>query len=330
MSIHIIAEGCTNHDGNEEKAEALMQAAKAAGADSIKFQAIYPEGLYVGEILTAEGWKPNPVIEQRRKSQLSDDAYKRLAIFSRSIGIPMAASVFDKRGLDLLECVNAPYIKLASCDLNNLPFIAQAAAYKKTLIISSGMAELNEIEQALETIEQHGSPEVVLLHCVSMYPTPLEYANLSIIPLLKKKFGVEVGFSDHTLSSTAAVAALALGATWFEKHFTLNTIDKGFDHAHSTPPADFAEYVNILRGVEKACLLQENKVTEAERELSRRARRGLYAKRDLRLGEIIREEDVLIVRPETRLKPADLFSVVGNKVQKTLRKFEPIENGFTV
>ena len=122
MSIHIIAEACTNHDGSEEKARALILAAHVVGADSVKFQLIYPEELYVGEVLTQDGWTPNPVIEQRRRCQLSDEVYKNLAMFGRSAGITVSASVFDKHGLELLESMNTPYIKIASCDLNNLPF----------------------------------------------------------------------------------------------------------------------------------------------------------------------------------------------------------------
>lgn len=327
MPIHIIAEACTNHDGSEEKARELILKARDVGADSVKFQIIYPEELYVGEILTQEGWKPNPVIEQRRKCQLSDDVYRNLAEFGRGAGIAVSASIFDTHGLRLLESMDVPYIKIASCDLNNLPFLAQVASYKKMLVLSSGMAELTEIDQALETVAKHGSPKIVLMHCVSQYPTPLEYANLSMIPLLKEKFGVEIGFSDHTLGSAAATVALALGATWFEKHFTLNKSDEGFDHAHSTPPHEFAEYVNILREVEKACKLQKCKVTDAERDLSRRARRGMYAKRDLQVGEILEDDDILIVRPETVLKPEALYTVIGKKIRKSLRKFEPIEKG---
>lgn len=325
MSIHIIAEGCTNHDGGEDKAQKLIAAAHETGADSIKFQLIYPEKLYIPKIQENGELIDNPVIAARKKSQLSDDAYVRLSQFAQKTGIPLTASVFDSRGLELLSSFNPPYIKLASCDLNNLPLLAEAAKLAKILVISSGMAELWEIEQALDTVAKNGSAKVVLLHCVSVYPAPLESTNLAVIPMLKERFGVTVGFSDHTLGSTAASAALALGATWFEKHFTLNTSDAGFDHQHSTAPEDFKQYVCTLRGINQALAVKDIKLNEAECQLRPRARRGVYAAKQLPEGHIITPGDLLIVRPEAEFKPDQLDLLVGKKLTQSLKQFEPLQ-----
>lgn len=325
MAIHIIAECCTNHDGHEDKAKDIMMAAKSSGADSVKFQMIFPEYLYIEKIIQNGNFIQNPVIEQRKTAQLSNNVYRNLALFAKKIDLPFSASIFDTHGLDLLDSLDPPYIKIASCDLNNIPLISKVASSKNIIILSTGMGELHEIEQALNAIEKNGSPHVVLLHCVSIYPATVEQTNLSVIPILKKKFGKEVGFSDHTLGSCAATAALALGATWFEKHFTLNTGDIGFDHAHSTSPADFKEYVRTLRSVDSACQQQVVKVCEDELTLRKRARRGLYAARDLNVGEIINENDILVVRPESYFKPADVTRISGSCLKKSLKCFAPLE-----
>ena len=327
MSIHIIAEACTNHDGDLDKAKTLAKKAMECGADSVKFQLIYPELLYVSQIEENGKMTPNPVIEQRRKSQLSDQSYYELADYCKALSFPLSASVFDSRGLDLLDALDPPYIKLASCDINNLPLLALAAQKGRTLIISSGMAELKEIEMALDTIAKSGSPRVVLLHCVSVYPTPLESTNLSMIPLFKKEFGVEVGFSDHTKGHAAACAALALGATWFEKHYTLDVTDHGFDHAHSTPPHEFAEYVSALKTLDQGIEPKSLVLTESELQLRSRARRGLYAVRDMQAGEVVSPKDILIVRPEASYKASQSNLIVGKKLLKPLKKYQPFSMG---
>lgn len=324
MSLHIIADLCTNHDGDPQKAKKLIKAAHEAGADSVKFQIIYPEGLYISKIFSKNGVKDNPVFEQRRKSMLSNDAYKELSCFSRTLPQLLSGSVFDRRGLDLLNEINAPYIKLASCDLNNLPLIADAAERGRPLILSTGMADLSEIELAVETASKNGAKDIILLHCVSIYPAPTAQTNLNMIPVLRRYFGFPVGFSDHTLNSIAAVAAVALGATWIEKHFTLCTSDIGFDHVHSTPPNQFRDYVQDLRVTAEACMLKLPKVGEEERALKLRARRGLYAARDLAAGEVLKKEDILIVRPETRLQPNQLDIILDKTLPKSVVAFAPL------
>ncbi len=324
MPLHIIADLCTNHDGDIDKAKKLIYAAYQSGADSVKFQIIYPEGLYVAKVPNGNGFMDNPALEQRRKTMLSDDVYRGLADYSHTLPLPLSASVFDTRGLDLLDEMDAPYIKLASCDLNNLPFVAEAAERGRPLILSTGMAELPEVERAVGVAQKAGVSDIVLLHCVSIYPAPVEKTNLTMIPLLLREFGMPVGFSDHTLNSVAAVAAVALGATWFEKHFTLCTTDVGFDHAHSTPPEALSTYINDLRSAAGACTPQHPKVGEAEQALRLRARRGLYAARDLASGEVLRKEDILIVRPESPCKPADLERLLGVTVAEKIAAFMPI------
>lgn len=325
MSLHIIADICTNHDGDINKAKKLIKAAHTAGASSVKFQIIYPEGLYVSKVFSEDGISvDNQVLIQRRKSVLSDDEYIDLSIFSKQLPQLLSGSVFDRRGLDLLDRIDAPYIKMASCDLNNFPFIAEVAERGRPIILSTGMAELSEVEKAICVATKNGAKDIILLHCVSIYPTPTVKANLNMIPVLSRCFGFPVGFSDHTLDSVAGIAAVALGATWIEKHFTLCTTDQGFDHAHSLPPDQFRDYIQNLQTVNVACQPKYPKLDEKEITLKSRARRGLYAARDLTEGELLKKEDILIVRPETSLKPEDLYVIINKKIKKHIKAYTPL------
>ncbi len=322
--LHLIAEAGTNHGGSLETARQLVDAARAAGADSVKFQVIYPEGLYLPEFFVNGAYVPNEVFAKRQAAMLADDDWRRLSDHARERGLPLSASIFDRRGLDLLEALDAPYIKIASCDLNNTPLLAAAAARGRRLILSTGMSTLAEIERAVRAVQQAGSTELVLMHCVSVYPCPTAQANVRFVETLARTFGLPVGFSDHTEGSVAAAMAVALGATWIEKHLTLDRAAAGFDHAYAMEPAMWKAYATDLRAAEVAGRAPVEKVQSAEAGVRQRARRALYAARDLQPGETISERDVLIVRPEGPLTPDDATRVVGGRARRGFRKFEAI------
>jgi N,N'-diacetyllegionaminate synthase len=322
--VHVIAEAGTNHGGSLETARQLVDIARLAGADSVKFQVIYPEGLYLPEFLVNGAYVPNEVYAKRQAAMLSDADWRRLAEHARATGLPMSASVFDARGLDLLDALDAPYIKIASCDLNNTPLLEAAAARGRRLLVSTGMSTIPEIAGAVAAIRRVSSVDLILMHCVSVYPCPLAQTNLAFIDTLQREFGLPVGFSDHTENSVAAAIAVSKGVTWIEKHCTFDRAAVGFDHAYAMEPAMLKAYIADLRATEAAIRPAAEKVQTAEASVRQRARRSLYAARDLAPGDTISPGDVLIVRPEGPLRPEDAARVVGTRTRRMIRRFEAI------
>jgi N,N'-diacetyllegionaminate synthase len=322
--IHIIAEAGTNHNASRLAAERLIDAAAEAGADSVKFQIIYPEGLYVPKLRQNGHFEENVVLATRRAGMLADDDYRQLAGYARQRKLPLSASVFDRRSLELLNELDPPYIKIASCDLNNSPLLKQAAECGRKLIVSTGMATLGEIERAVSDIVITGNHDLVLMHCVSVYPCQTRQMNLGFLQVLKTAFGFPIGLSDHTENSLAASAAAALGVSWIEKHFTLDRKSPGFDHAYAMEPAALQQYVQDVRDITAALTPAPTKIGEAEAKVKTRARRALYAARDIAPGETLRERDILVVRPEGPLAPNDLSRVVGRPSRRAVQQYEPL------
>lgn len=322
-NIHIIAEAGTNHNGNIQKAKNLIDIAKRANADSVKFQIIYPWGLYLPGDYEYGHYDIKKVIQIRKDSMLSDQEYEELAEYAKHQQISFTSSVFDTRGLELLLKFNPPYIKIASCDLNNIRFLREVAEKGTKMIISTGMSTLQDVEKSLKAIEITGFSDIVLLHCVSVYPAHLEQANIRFITTLKSEFGFPVGFSDHTGNSLAACMALASGAEWFEKHFTEDRNQEGFDHPYAMEEEGMTTYVTDLKNAQKALSTPKDKLTDAERYTRKRARRSLYASRDLAIGEVVTHEDVLIVRPEGILDADQIDNVVGKTLKAPIKQHEP-------
>lgn len=321
--MHVIAEAGNNHNGDVATARRLIDVAAEAGADSVKFQVIHPEGLYLAQFPTADGYRDNEVIAQRRRHMLSHAEYAELARHCRDRGIGFSASVFDTDGVALLDDLDADYIKLASCDLDNLRLVRAVAGTGRKVVLSTGMATPEEVERTLETLTGSGHRDLVLLHCVSVYPAALEQMNLRFIEWLAAT-GFPVGLSDHTATPAAATIALALGATWFEKHFTLDRTQEGFDHAYAREPEELAEYVATLHAAEQALTPAAEKVGPQEREVAGRARRSVYAARDLEAGATLSDDDLLVVRPQGPLTAADAERIVGRRLTQPLRRYEPL------
>lgn len=324
-AVHVIAEAGTNHNGCVDTGCRLIDAAAAASADSVKFQMIWPAGLYVPRIYRDGDYTPQPVYQQREATVMSAADFRCLAAHAVQRAIPFSASVFDGDGIAVLDELNVDYIKIASCDLNNFPFLRTAALSRRRLIVSTGMSTLSEIEQAVATIRATDHDDFVLMHCVSLYPAPMERMNLGFIDTLRNTFGCPVGFSDHTSDSRAAQMAIAKGATFIEKHFTLDRRQEGFDHAYALEPDELAAFVEDVRQAEAACVAPATKVSADEQNVRCRARRALYASRDIAPGEVIRDTDVLAVRPEGPLAPGDLTRVVGAVARGPIRQHEPFD-----
>ena len=252
---------------------------------------------------------------------MTDEEYAEVANYAQSQGIAFTASVFDTKGLDLLLKFNPPYIKLASCDLNNIRFIREVAERGKRMIMSTGMSSMQDIEKSLNALAKMNFNDLVLLHCVSVYPAHLEQANVGFVKTLKETFGFEVGYSDHTGTSHAACMAMAMGATWFEKHFTADRSQEGFDHAYAMEEQGMTDYVSDLRKAEQALTPKTEKISAAERYTRKRARRSIYAARDLKAGTLISNEDLLIVRPEGKLDADQIDLVIGQKLKVDLQQY---------
>ncbi|MEP3439263.1 MAG: N-acetylneuraminate synthase family protein [Hoeflea sp.] len=322
--VHIIAEAGTTHEGNATTALESVRLAQEAGADSIKFQFIEPEELYLGQIRENGQLVDNPPIAARTAQKLSDEQWRQVAQESVRLGIPFSASVFGPISLGKLKAMDPPYIKIASTDTTNIPLIELACETEKTVLLSTGMSDLGEIEAAVNAIERCGAKDVVLLHCVSAYPCPVEAANIGFVRVLREAFGLPVGYSDHTETSVSAIAAVALGTTWIEKHMTQDRASPiGYDHSYAMEPQMLTDFIADIRACEAALAVRSPKVGEAEAAVKSRARRGLWAARDLPAGHVVTAADILPVRPAGPLSPADAEKLVGRTLAQPILKSEP-------
>lgn len=322
-SFHVIAEAGTNNNGSLPKAMKLVDIAHRAGAHSVKFQIINTWGLYLPGKYDYGHYNIEDVIKIRQQGEMSDEEYAALSSYASQIGIPFSASVFDSNGLKLLTSFKPQYIKIASSDLNNVRFLKEVSSYGIKMVISTGMSTLADVENTVNHITRTGFNDIVLLHCVSVYPAKTEQTNLQFITTLKNEFGFEVGFSDHTPTSHAACMALTLGATWFEKHFTEDKMQKGLDHAYALEEHELKAYVDDLKSAFVALTPNNNKISDNEFYTRKRARRSLYASRDLTAGHILENEDVLCVRPENVMQADEIDLLIGHELKNDIKKHEP-------
>jgi len=320
--IHIIAEAGTNNNGDLQKAKNLVSIAKRSGVDSVKFQMINTWGLYLPGEYEYGKYDIKDVIKIREEGQMTDQEYTQLAAFSESKNINFTSSIFDVKGLDLLLKFNPPYVKLASCDLNHISLIREVAKRGVKMVISTGMSTFEDVERTVNELAKLNFDNYVLLHCISVYPATLDQANLKYIKTLKDAFKVEVGFSDHTGNSIAACMALQYGATWFEKHFTEDSSQKGLDHAYAMEEKGLTEYVKDIEMALDAMQATNKTLTTAEMLTRKRARRSLYAAKDLSEGHVVTAEDVLIVRPEGEMRADEIDLLIGKKLLKAIKQYE--------
>lgn len=325
----IVAEIGVNHNGSVHMARKLIDAAKDAGADSVKFQSFKTERIVTkyAEKAVYQKETTDPKKSQYsmlKRLELGNAEMEELHRYAKKRNIIFLSSAFDEESVDLLDSLDVPAFKVASGEITNLPLLRYMAEKKRPMILSTGLSTLDEIKEALEVITKEGVEEIILLHCVTSYPAKEEEANLKVMDLLRRQFGFPVGFSDHTLGITVSIAAAALGAVFIEKHFTLDRTLPGPDHRASLEPTEFKEMVKGIREVEKALGDGMKRLTANEEEIKKAARRSIVAKTRIRKGTIIRENMVDFKRPGTGLEPKNLCKIIGRRTKKDIEPDELI------
>jgi N-acetylneuraminate synthase len=328
-SVFIIAEAGVNHNGSLDLALQLVDAAKASGADAVKFQTFRADLLATRSAHKAPYQertteKTESQFEMLQRLQLDAAAHRRLIDYCRQVGIQFLSSPFDMQSADLLETMNAALYKVPSGEITNLPFLQHIARKHRPMILSTGMSTLGEVEEAVQVILAEGAKQLTLLHCVTEYPAPYEQVNLRAMQTLKLAFGMPVGYSDHTPGSEIAIAAVAMGAEVIEKHFTLDRSLPGPDHHASLEPVELEQMVMAIRHVESALGTGIKAPAACELPNISVARKSVVAARALPKGHQFSTGDLDIKRPGSGLAPKLLPALIGRTLRVSVEKDEII------
>lgn len=328
----IVAELSANHNHDFALAAKTIEAMAKAGADAVKFQTFKPlsftldvdnEDFGPRKSGLWKGWRP---CELYKQGSLPYDWQPKLQKIATDLGLICFSTPFDNEAVDFMEEMNMPIYKIASFEITDVNLIRYAASKHKPMIISTGVAEIEDIELALKVCREEGNNDITLLKCTSDYPATLEKANLLTIPDMKERFGVKVGLSDHSMTNTIPMAAVALGATIVEKHFILDRSLGGIDSAFSLNPEEFASMVKVVRDVEKALGKVDYTVSDADKG----RRRSLYVAEDMKAGDVITEQNVRSVRPGYGLPPKYLPEILGKTASRNLEKGERFSSDMIV
>lgn len=330
--VIIIAEAGVNHNGNYELARQLVDKAKEAGADYVKFQTAVPEKVISRFAEMAEYQKENTgkvesQLDMCRKIHLKLSDYAPLKNYCEEVGIKFISTPFDLISIDLLETLGMDFWKIPSGEITNYPYLVKIALTGRPVIMSTGMCEIDEIGAALEVLLNNGltHEQITLLHCNTEYPTPMRDVNLRAMLNLKAQFGVKVGYSDHTTGIEVPIAAVALGAYVIEKHFTLDRNLPGPDHKASLEPNELAQMVKSIRNIEMALGDGRKRVSESERKNLVIARKSIIAARDIKAGELYTEENLTVKRPGSGISPMYWNQVIGMRAVRDFSEDELIE-----
>ncbi|MCL5062030.1 MAG: N-acetylneuraminate synthase [Nitrospirae bacterium] len=328
----IIAEAGVNHNGSIEIAKKMVDAAVEAGADAIKFQTFNAEKLVSRFAQKAEYQKRSTgsgetQFEMLKKLELSVEEHKELIKHCKKKGIIFLSSPFDLNSIDFLNELGLKIFKIPSGEIINLPYLKKIGGLKKKVILSTGMADLGEIEDAMDILMDSGTSkeDITVLHCTTEYPTLMEEANLRAMLAIRDAFKINVGYSDHTLGIEISIAAVALGAAVIEKHFTLDRNMPGPDHKASLEPQELNAMVKTIRNVEKAKGSGIKKPSPSEIKNISAARKSIVASKDIKKGEIFRDENITTKRPGTGISPMEWDRIIGRKAIREFKEDELIE-----
>ena len=328
--VYIIAEAGDNHNGDFNTALKLVDVAKRAGADCVKFQTFVTEEIISKYAEMAEYQKKNTGQEESqfemvKRLELSFDEFRKIKEYCDRVGIQFLSTPFDLKSVDFLNELGVPFFKIPSGEITNYPYLIKIAHTGKPVVMSTGMCEPDEILAAINVLEKYGSGEITLLHCNTEYPTPLKDVNLYAMRTMKKMFGKKVGYSDHTKGIEVPVAAVALGACVIEKHFTLDKNMPGPDHKASLEPDELGRMVKNIRNIEIALGDGVKRVSESERKNIAIARKSIVARRNIQEGEILTEENLAVKRPGTGINPMQWMEVLGTRAVRDFKEDELIE-----
>jgi N,N'-diacetyllegionaminate synthase len=328
----IIAEAGVNHNGSIEIAKKMIEVAKECGADAIKFQTFKAEKVISRYAPKAEYQKqttgePDSQLEMVKKLELSFDDFVALKEYCDKLNIMFLSTPFDFESIDFLNDLGLKIFKIPSGEITNLPYLEKIGKLGKNVILSTGMADLGEIEDALDILISCGTKKenITVLHCNTEYPTPYEDVNLLAMLTIKEAFKVKVGYSDHTLGIEIPIAAVALGASVIEKHFTLDKNMEGPDHKASLEPYELKAMIDAIRNIEKALGNGIKKPSKSELKSKDIVRKSIVARREIKKGEIFTEDNITVKRPGTGISPMRWYEVLGKVAPKDYKEDELIE-----
>lgn len=330
MSIRIIAEAGVNHNGSIELAKQMVEQAKAAGADYIKFQTYRPEAL-VSKYAEKAAYQKETTgagesqLEMLQKLALTQEQFCELKRYCEQVGIGFLSTPFDLESIDFLEGLHMDFWKIPSGEITNLPYLVRIARTGREIVMSTGMCSITDIEAAMDILQTNGAGAITLLHCNTQYPTPMEDVNLRVMHTLRKRFGVPVGYSDHTVGIEVPIAAAALGATMIEKHFTLDHTMEGPDHRASLEPDELRAMVTAIRHIEAALGDPTKAVTASESGNRTVARKSIVARREIRRGESFDETNLTVKRPGNGISPMRWNEILGMQAIRDFEEDELIE-----
>lgn len=330
--VLIIAEAGVNHNGSLELAKQLVDKAADAGVDFIKFQTFKSEKLVSKSAKQAEyqqrniGKKDDGQLAMLKKLELSAADHVELIAYCEQKGVKFFSTAFDLTTIDLLHSFNLGFWKIPSGEVTNYPYIRKIAQYHEPVILSTGMCELSDIEAAVKVLLEFGvqKEQITILHCNTEYPTPFQDVNLKAMLEIGEKFGVQIGYSDHTKGIEVPIAAVALGATVIEKHFTLDRNMEGPDHKASLEPDELKAMVSAIRNIEQALGTGHKTISESERKNIEIARKSIVAACPIKAGELLTEDNLTVKRPGNGISPMKWNEVIGTKAIKDFEEEEVI------
>lgn len=326
----IIAEAGVNHNGNVDLALKLCKAAKEAGADVVKFQTWKTEKIITRNVAQADyqaenTGKQESQYDMLKRLELSYDDFKRVKLYCDEIGIQFASTADEEESLDFLISIGIPFIKIGSGEITNIPYLRVMGSKKLPIIISSGMATIAEVDVALQTLKEAGASDITLLHCTTNYPCPMDDVNLNAMLTIRDAFKLPIGYSDHTKGIEVSIAAVAMGATVIEKHFTLDKNMEGPDHLASTEPDEFKRMVDSIRNIERAMGTGEKIPTKSEKDISKVVLKRIVASKEIKEGEIFSENNISVKRNDKGVPAKYWDLIIGTKSKKDYTIDEAVE-----